>query len=177
MLPAEARSAAASLPLDRFVVDNRFSEAMQIGAHAARGGVPLSEFSGDLTQLWYEHLDLEWKKHPKALAGVTTRQGLFVLETLAADHRMRVVYRGEHAAPRDGRVSHLLCGPEALIASAAAPSTDASNWHRLLGSALTRCPLGAPQRSSVSLSTAADRSSPAKRRSSPGSSLRAPRSH
>ncbi len=32
------------------------------------------------------------------LAGMTTAQGLFVLETLAADHRMRVVYRGEQGA-------------------------------------------------------------------------------
>jgi hypothetical protein len=75
-----------------------------------------------------------------ALAGITTRHGLFVLETLAADHGMRVVYRGEHSAPRDGCAAQVLAGPADLLAQATRqPLTQP--WIAL-GSAMTRCPLG-----------------------------------
>ena len=75
-----------------------------------------------------------------ALAGMTTRGGLFVLETLAADHRMLVVYRGTHEASRNGGVRHVLSGPARLIARATAHST-APFWERL-GRAMNECPPG-----------------------------------
>ena len=60
----------------------------------------MAAFDGDLTRLWYERLDLSWKRAPMTLGGVTTAGGLFVLETLAADRGMRVIERVE--LPRTG---------------------------------------------------------------------------
>ncbi len=148
------------LRLDWFVFDHRFPESAEIARHVARQGVRVAGIEGDLTDLWYDHLDLAWKAQPQALAGVTTRDALFVLETLAADHRMRVVYRGEHAAPLDGRVAHALKGPASLI-RAADPAREGALWGQLLAWAMTRCPLGAPSLAAVSRVTEA-RASPAR---------------
>jgi hypothetical protein len=64
-------------------------------ARSMAARVPLAETNGDMTDLWFNHLHAQWKRMPEALGGITTPQGLFVLETLAADHRMRVVHRRE----------------------------------------------------------------------------------
>src|SRR5690606_18090717 len=69
---------------ERLVFDGRFPEA----AAAARAVAPFAKVSiaveADLTTLWYDDLDLAWRRRPMTLAGVTTGHGLFVLETLAA---------------------------------------------------------------------------------------------
>jgi hypothetical protein len=111
-----ASATTPALPLERFVFDSRFAAATEVARHVADRGVPLSPTAGDLTDLWYRELDLQWKRAPQPLAGITTRRGLFVLETLAADHGMRVVYRGEHRTEAGGRVSHALAGPDELLA-------------------------------------------------------------
>jgi hypothetical protein len=82
---------------ERFIFDNRFAEARSMAAQMAERGIPLAETSGDLTDLWFHDLDLQWREAPKFLAGITTHQNLFVLETLAADWRMAVVHRVEHS--------------------------------------------------------------------------------
>lgn len=83
----------ATLQLDRVVVDGRFPEAVALGREIARGRAILSAMSGDLTEIWSKDLRTAWRAAPMTLAGVTTPAGLFVLETLAMDHRMRVVRR------------------------------------------------------------------------------------
>ncbi len=149
ILPVAASAAEPRfLRLDRFVYDSRFPEAVDMAHAAARRGVQLAGMSGDLTPLWYDHLHLQWKRQPAALGGVTTREALFVLETLAADHRMRVIYRGEHGTQRDGRVIHALRGPASLIAELG-PEPDAGVLGPLLVRAMTRCPMGAPSAARV----------------------------
>ena len=142
-----------SLRIERFVFDTRFAAAVELARHAARHGIPLAETSGDLTDLWYNDLDLRWKHAPMALAGITTRGGLFVLETLAADHRMLVVYRGTHEAAKDG-VRHVLSGPARLIARAEEHST-APFWERL-GRAMNECPPDGRRVSERMLTTSAE---------------------
>jgi hypothetical protein len=97
LLPAvPARAVANELlspDMELFVYDNRFKDAVTLAQQAAEQGILLAEISGDLMELWYDHLDLRWKDSPMLLAGVTSAKGLFVLETLAADYRMRVVHR------------------------------------------------------------------------------------
>ena len=65
--------------------------------------------------LWYDELDLAWRKAPMALAGVTLVETLFVLETFALDRNMHVVYRGEHGLVENGKIAHRLAGPAPLI--------------------------------------------------------------
>ena len=143
-----------SLRIERFVFDARFAAAVELARHAARHGMPLAETSGDLTDLWYNDFDLRWKQAPMALAGMTTRGGLFVLETLAADHRMLVVYRGTHESSQDGGVRHVLSGPARLIARATAHST-APFWERL-GRAMNECPPDGRRLTERTLTTSAE---------------------
>jgi hypothetical protein len=92
---SSAASREASSDVELFVFDRRFAAARSAAARHAARNVEAAGFDGDLTQLWYERLDLDWKRAPMTLAGVTTARGLFVLETLAADRGMRVVQREE----------------------------------------------------------------------------------
>ena len=151
--PRAGETDVASLRIERFVVDTRFAAAVELARHAARHGIPLAETSGDLTDLWYHDFDLRWKRAPMVLAGMTTRGGLFVLETLAADHRMLVVYRGTHEASQDG-VRHGLSGPARLIASAMAQST-APFWERL-EQAMNECPPDGRRVTELTLTTSAE---------------------
>lgn len=167
VLPSIARATGvAALRLDCFVFDNRFAEAVELARHAAHLGIPLAETSGDLTDLWYDRLDLQWKDAPAALAGITTRRGLFVLETLAADHGMRVAYRGEHGVAQGAYIAHRLFGPEPLIAQArSSPDGGVFGSARTfaalgeqLARAMTCCPIGTLTAADVSLRTPAEES-------------------
>ena len=142
----------ATLALDQFVFDARFAEASDVAEAIGRLGVPLAPFAGDLSELWYRDLDLRWKQAPMALGGVTTQEGLFVLETLALDRGMRVVFRGEHGLARDGTVRHTLEGPGMLLEHVSPMPAD-STWPSVLASAMTRCPLGRPDVGKIELVT------------------------
>src|SRR5688572_5615801 len=158
MLPAASLAAAPfaralgapgqALPLERFVFDVRFTESAAIAEHVERLGIPLAPIADDLMTLWYDELDLKWRKAPMALAGVTLADALFVLETFALDRGMHVVYRGEHGLVEGGRITHRLAGPAALIERL---DPLPAEWEGALAQALTECPLGAPQTSSVEL--------------------------
>ena len=91
--PSAAVPRESSQPIELFVFDRRFADARAAAARSAANGVETAAFDGDLTELWYDRLDLRWRAAPMRLAGVTTASGLFVLETLAHDRRMRVVER------------------------------------------------------------------------------------
>lgn len=124
--PAAIATVARSLNLERFVFDNRFAESVEAARIAAARGIEVAETAGDLTSLWYHDLDLRWRRAPMALAGMTTRGNLFVLETLAADRGMRVLSRREHgvAQATDGvsRAEPLfswIIAPRSAVAAAA----------------------------------------------------------
>jgi len=138
---APARS-ASMLELERFVFDVRFAEAGAIAEHIGERGVALAPIADDLMTLWYDDLDLAWRKAPKALAGVTLMEALFVLETFALDRNMHVVYRGEHGLVENGKIAHRFAGPAALIERL---SPLPQPWEGALAAALTQCPLGAPE--------------------------------
>jgi hypothetical protein len=128
---------AKAFALDGFVFDNRFIESVEAGSSAARHGAKLHEIDGDVTDLWYHHLDLHWRNKPGAFAGVTGGDALFVIENLAWDRRLRVVYRGRHAPPVDGFVEHVFTGPVSLVTATHA-STDGGSWTELVGSSIAR---------------------------------------
>lgn len=130
------------LGLERFVFDVRFAESGTIAEHVKELGVRLSPVADDLMTLWYDELDLAWRKAPMALAGVTLEDALFVLETFALDRGMHVVYRGEHGLVENGRITHRLAGPASLIDLLKPLPAD---WESALAAALTECPLGASQ--------------------------------
>src|SRR6188508_3329490 len=144
-------AAPESLALERFVFDVRFAESGAIAEHVGDLGVALSPVADDLMTLWYDDLDLKWRKAPMALAGVTLEDALFVLETFALDRGMHVVYRGEHGLVENGRITHHLAGPAPLIEMLNPLPAD---WESALAKAITECPLGAPRTARAELVSA-----------------------
>jgi hypothetical protein len=139
---AFAAESPAMLTLERFVFDVRFAESGAIAEHIEKRGVPLAPIADDLMTLWYDELDLAWRKAPMALAGVTLTEALFVLETFALDRNMHVVYRGEHGLVENGKIAHRVAGPGALVERLSPLPTA---WEAALAEALTQCPLGSPE--------------------------------
>src|SRR5690606_15447022 len=69
-------------------------------------GAPLRFIEGDITDLWQNELRKRWQAGAHAVAGLTERPALFLLERLAWDHGMRVVFEAEHAPADGGSVAH-----------------------------------------------------------------------
>lgn len=105
--------------VELFVFDRRFDNAAAVARQADQQGIPLAETSGDLMELWYDQLGLRWKEAPMTLSGVTTARALFVLETLAADHRMQVVHRVGHSELTDTQYAPI--GDTTLVSWVIAP--------------------------------------------------------
>jgi hypothetical protein len=98
------------LPLHVALFDERFTDGIRFGRAFEACGTPTRAIRGDVTQVWYSELDPLWRQRAVPVAGLTTYAPLFVLERLAWDHRMRVVWRGVHRASADGGMEHDLRG-------------------------------------------------------------------
>lgn len=85
-----------ALGLDALVLDTRLGE-QGIGAQelSTQAGLPIHRFKGDVTTLWTDLLDQQWRKKGFVLGGITGRDALFVLEHLAWDRGRRVAFRRE----------------------------------------------------------------------------------
>ena len=74
----------------KVVFDERFQVPCAFGAGAAARRIPTAAIRGDVTSLFFDDLDLRWKRGPALLAGYTTRASLFCLDLLARDRGMRI---------------------------------------------------------------------------------------
>src|SRR5688572_11776975 len=125
LLPVGARAslagveAPAAVSLYKVLYDTRFAASVAFARRAAARGVAVHAMTGDMTPFWYGDLYHRWRQEPVAIAGLTAHGALFCLEHLAWEQRMRVVYRGEHAAVAGGRVAHRFEGAARLAAAAA----------------------------------------------------------
>jgi hypothetical protein len=88
--------------LHKAIFDERFPTSVSFARAWHRLGAPVHAIRGDVTALWYDDLYFAWKHGPIALAGMTTAESLFCLETLARDAGHRVTSRQTH---EDGLVS------------------------------------------------------------------------
>lgn len=90
--------ASVNVPLHAAVVDARFAQAEPFTAEMRQRGVEVLSFrAGDVTRVWFDRLDRWWRTEAVAIAGLTAHGPLFVLETCAADHGMRVLHREQRA--------------------------------------------------------------------------------
>ena len=69
------------------LLDTRFIQALDIYP----GQLTTWTFTGDVTRIWFERLDLRWRQPGFLLGGITGSDALFVLETLAQQQGRRVV--------------------------------------------------------------------------------------
>ncbi len=92
----QARAATGRAPvIHRAIYDERFDAGRAFALEAGRRGWQAVAIRGDVTDVWFHHLDLHWKQGPSAIAGVTQQNSLFVLERLAWDAGLRVTARAE----------------------------------------------------------------------------------
>ena len=147
---------AETVTLYKVLYDTRFAASVAFARSAAARGLSVHAMAGDMTRFWYDDLYHRWRQGPVAIAGLTAHGALFCLERLAWEQRMRVVYRGEHAAAPGGCVAHRFEGPAQLASAAAAATADAA-WAAALADIVAACPSGRTQRSATrSLTARAD---------------------
>lgn len=113
--PRAAARGSGAVPLYKAIFDERFHDSVFFAEEIASLGVPVHAIRGDITALWFDDLDLRWRREPAAVAGLTTEAALFCLERLAWDHRLRVVFRAEHALKSSDCIEHTVaCAGETL---------------------------------------------------------------
>ena len=145
-----AHAEHTAVPLYKVVHDTRFAASVAFAARAAARGLAVAGIDGDVTRLWYDDLYHRWRRQPAAIAGLTAHGALFCLERLAWDHRLRVVYRGEHAAA-DGDVVHRLDGPLRMLSAPADAGSLA--WCAALADVVAECPRERSGRGTATLVT------------------------
>jgi hypothetical protein len=134
-----------SVTLYKVLYDTRFPAGVAFARRAAARGLSVHAIAGDMTRFWYDDLYHRWRQGPVAIAGLTAHGALFCLERLAWEQRMRVVYRGEHAAAPGGCVAHRFEGAAELTSAAAAATANAA-WPAALADIVAECPSGRVQR-------------------------------
>jgi hypothetical protein len=88
MAPPLPRAPAARVR--KVLIDARFAASRRIAQKLFSPGAVLIPLPRDLLGVWHQHLAPARSGSPGAVAGVTTERGFFLLQTLAADHRLRV---------------------------------------------------------------------------------------
>jgi hypothetical protein len=145
----QAATQRRPLALHAVLIEERFAPSRAFGARlAAHDGTPvLAVADGDITQLWLQQIGPAWRRHPVAVAGLTTRPALFCLEELAAVSGLRVVLHAEHILLPQARTEHQIlrgaksAGLDALDLSLSGPlwptrMADAVALHRSSSQAL-----------------------------------------
>jgi hypothetical protein len=127
--PVATRSMAAQRPLalHAVLIEEGSPQARAFGARlAARESTRLLTVpAGDVTSLWLRQIGPAWRRHPVAIAGLTSRPALFCLEQLSALSGLRVLFHAEHIVLPGGRTEHQLLRGERIA------GLSASNLRRL----------------------------------------------
>jgi hypothetical protein len=134
--------------MHKVLVDGELAESVAYGEAAESSGFRLRVFArGDISDVWYDELDLLWRQQRVPIAGLTRHGPLFVLERFAWDRGMRVVFRGEHSPGPATVVSHRLRGSDEAVAAAARLVASGADWAEAFALAST---LTDPRRGRVS---------------------------
>jgi hypothetical protein len=80
------------------VVDERFAAARTLARSLAAPGIQRVALPRDVLDLWHRQLAPACRSGAQAIAGVTTERGFFLLRTLTAEYRLRVLSRTTHGA-------------------------------------------------------------------------------
>lgn len=133
LLAGRAAYAAArgSRTFTAVVFDTRHPQARDFAAQAGARGVPVRAVEADITDLWQDELRRRWQAGAAPLAGLTERPALFLLERLAWEHDLRVVYAAEHTLDDRGAAVHRL-QRTAAAGLAAELAAAGRNWPRVL---------------------------------------------
>jgi hypothetical protein len=139
------------LPYHSLIYDDRFEEAVAFGRAAVDAGLPVSAIRGDVTALWYHNLYHRWLADRAPIAGMTTPDALFCLETLGNDAGLRLAMRVDHHL-REGGIEHRLLAPRKL-ATEVRPELLASDLSRHMLDLVRVCPASWRDRVSRTMAT------------------------
>ena len=99
------------------LIDTRFDDVPAIARRLATPGVRRLAMPRDVLDLWHGKRQAQSLADVGCFAGVTTERGFFLLRTLAADHRLRVLSATFHeaapGAPRTEPLVSWIIGPAA----------------------------------------------------------------
>ena len=122
---AHAGSGRSFVAPQRAVYDDRYAEGHRFAAVLAAQGVATQALdAGDVTRV-YTELDALWRRERITVAGLTQFGPLFVIERLAAEHRMRV----EHRVVADGMLTHVASGPRETLTLAAGAGASMIHYY------------------------------------------------
>lgn len=106
------------MPVAHCLIDGRFALACRVGDQFRRLGGQVLDVPRDAFQCWDQLSASEGAGG--AFAGVTTERSLFMLQTLAAVRRMRLVLRVHAERDANGQVHHCVLAPQATWGPCAA---------------------------------------------------------
>jgi hypothetical protein len=116
--PGTARAMVAQRPLalHAVLIEAGSPQAAAFGTRlATRESTRVLEVpAGDVTSMWLQQIGPAWRRHPVAIAGLTSRPALFCLEQLCALSGLRVVFHAEHIVLPGGRTQHQLLRGEQI---------------------------------------------------------------
>jgi hypothetical protein len=140
LLPPGAYAAMGNdMALYKTIFDDRYEEGRIFANTLSGPGVPTHALKdGDVTEV-YDELDLQWRKKPVAIAGLTQFGPMFVLEQLGNARRMRVALRVEHQVRADGMLAHVMTGPPETVLLAERLRLRGIEWPGLFAAVLCHC--------------------------------------
>ena len=137
--PRLSTTVPQSLAVSQVLIDERFADAIAMAGYAAAAGVTVMTLPRDVLGIWHDELLPELRNERlQALGGITTPDGLFLLRTLAADLRWRVIYEANHLASSTSVMTHRLRGRWPTVSMLAADS-QTQDWRQRFASALVGC--------------------------------------
>jgi hypothetical protein len=134
--PSGPHSAARRLPIDQVIVDESFAASVEVAALAQQQQLSVSTIHGDVTAVWYHGLAPRWRDGPMTIAGLTSAGTLFVLERLAWEAGLRVVYRAEHWQIDERTMRHEVTGPIAMRSRGQRLPSAPGAWSRAAAAVL-----------------------------------------
>ena len=93
LLAPLGRRSSTGARLSKVIFDERFPASVAFAHELSQHGIPVHAITGDVTALWYHDLYHRWRDGDVHLAGMTTKDSLFCLETLARDAGHCVTHR------------------------------------------------------------------------------------
>ena len=137
---ASAKASVLNVPLYKAIYDERYAEGRAFGEHVKRNGVASHAFAdGNITDFWYNELDLLWRDTPVAIAGLTQVGPMFVLDRLGRERGLQTVLRVEHRPEAGGMLRHAMSGPAETLSLASRLSAEGVAWPLVMAGAVAGC--------------------------------------
>jgi hypothetical protein len=153
------RTGPVPIRIDRLLIDPRFPDALNMAGHFNASEPAVTALQRDVLDLWHDDL-LPAMTHDRmeSIAGITTETAAFLIRTLAADQRFRVLYRAAHGPAWNGAMCHVISGPGRTVSSLVDRAAE-PNWRLPFAQALGSC-AAAGRCLQRTVLTAGDRSDP-----------------